>query len=56
MANAICHGGEASPTNSFPIIMAAVGENPDGWADGLPGRSLFDIGPEAYDAERTVFS
>jgi choline-sulfatase len=39
-----------------PTIMAAVGENPDDWGEGLPGRSLFDICREPYDAERTVFS
>jgi len=39
-----------------PTIMAAVGESPDGWAEGLPGRSLFAIGREPYDPERTVFS
>jgi choline-sulfatase len=39
-----------------PTIMAAVGENPYGWADGLPGRSLFEIGREPDDPKRTVFS
>ena len=39
-----------------PTIMAAVGEDPYGWADGLPGRSLFDIAGAPYDATRTVFS
>ena len=39
-----------------PTIMAAVGEDPYGWADGLPGRSLFDVAGAPYDATRTVFS
>ena len=39
-----------------PTILAAVGENPGGWAEGLPGRSLFAIGGEPYNLERTVFS
>ena len=39
-----------------PTIMAAVGEDPYDWADGLPGRSLFEIADAPYDAKRTVFS
>ena len=39
-----------------PTIMAAVGEDPAGWAENLPGRSLFDIADAPYNAKRTVFS
>jgi choline-sulfatase len=39
-----------------PTIMDAVGEDPYAWADGLPGRSLFDIGEKPDDPARTVFS
>lgn len=39
-----------------PTILHCVGEDPHGWADGLPGRSLLDIGAEPDDPARTVFS
>ena len=39
-----------------PTIMDAVGEDPYGWAEGLPGRSLFEIAAAPTDPERTVFS
>ena len=39
-----------------PTIMEAVGERPYAWADGLPGRSLFEIGGKPDDPSRAVFS
>jgi choline-sulfatase len=39
-----------------PTIMEAVGEDPNGWVEALPGRSLFGIADRADDPTRTVFS
>ena len=39
-----------------PTILDAVGEDPYGWAENLPGRSLLEIGEQPDDATRTVFS
>ena len=39
-----------------PTIMHGVGQHPTAWAEGLPGRSLFEIATEPDDASRTVFS
>ena len=39
-----------------PTMLDAVGEDPYGWAAGLPGRSLFELATAPYDPERTVFS
>ncbi len=51
----VCHT-PVSLVDLAPTIMSAVGESAHDWADGLPGRSLFEIGEEPYDAKRTVFS
>ncbi len=39
-----------------PTILDAVGETPTGWAENLPGRSLFDIAAGPADRARMVFS
>jgi choline-sulfatase len=39
-----------------PTILDAVGEDAYGWAKGLSGRSLFEIGGVPDDSDRTVFS
>jgi choline-sulfatase len=39
-----------------PTILHAVGEDPQAWANALPGQSLLDIGGKADDPTRTVFS
>jgi choline-sulfatase len=51
----VCHT-PVSLVDLAPTILAAVGENPDHWADNLPGRSLFEIAGAPYDPKRTVFS
>ena len=52
---AVCHT-PVSLVDMTPTIMQAVGEAPYGWADGLPGRSLFEIAAAPDDDTRTVFS
>jgi choline-sulfatase len=39
-----------------PTILDSVGEDAYAWAEGLPGRSLMEIGNRRDDLERTVFS
>ena len=39
-----------------PTILSGVGEDAYGWADKLPGKSLFEIAGQPFDASRTVFS
>ena len=39
-----------------PTILDAVGEQPYDWADGLPGKSLFELAAAPDDLQRTVFS
>lgn len=50
-----CHTA-VSLVDLAPTIMDAVGENPYAWAEGLPGRSLFEIASSPFDPERIVFS
>ncbi|HWV80129.1 MAG TPA: sulfatase-like hydrolase/transferase [Hyphomicrobiaceae bacterium] len=55
-AGRVCHT-PVSLIDLAPTIMDAVGEDPMAWAEQpLPGKSLFEIGREKDDPERTVFS
>ena len=54
-AGQVCHT-PVSLVDLAPTILDAVGEAPHGWADGLPGESLFAIAAQPYDATRSVFS
>jgi choline-sulfatase len=51
----VCHT-PVSLVDLAPTILDAVGEDPYGWAENLPGRSLLEIGEQPDDATRTVFS
>jgi choline-sulfatase len=56
MARARVCNTPVSLVDLAPTILSAVGEDAYGWADSLPGRSLFEIGSEPDDPQRTVFS
>ena len=54
-AGQVCHT-PVSLIDLAPTILDAVGEPPYRWAEGLPGRSLFEVAACPTDPGRTVFS